>query len=709
MKNKMTRNWMLAGIIALGFCGTGCLKDQTTYNQGNGGSGGSTTVIPGNDAIDAKLFEVVNMDLPGLEKAKAHYQAKEYYLAARELLGYYRNRTHIVNPDVNLISPSITVDQQKWADQALARNGYRFYVKNYFDPAVTTDQVPYSYKGANGIDWTLWPTKENEQRYQLHRHQWFLPQAYAYRVSSDETYVKAWIEVYSDWLAKNPRPEVDLDYTIDPSHQPEGFQNAGFAWRPLEVAVRVKDQCGLLLYFMHSTNFTPEWFSTFMVHFAEQVNHIVKNYSATSNQLITQAQSVTYAGVLFPELKDAATWVSSGSTVLSREIEAQFLPDGMSYELDLSYLIGSIEDFRSAMLVAQLNGMADRFPVSYVESMRKMTDVVMNLTYPNYTVPNMNDTRAAGLSKNVLMRNFTNYYNLFPENQELQWMATAGKGGTKPTHLTKAFANSGYYVLRNGWESSSTMMILQNGPQGEWHSQPDNGTFEIYINGRNFFPDSGVFSYAGDATANANRAKYAATKEHNTMTLNGKNLTGRAGALLKMETVGQTDVLVTENPSYAGLTHRRAVFFVDKTFFVLVDEGIGNATGVVNLNFNLLETSAKEPNAVLLDLDQFGAHTAFADKNNILVRSFVPTGTQAVAKPGFVSYNIGLSSDRMAYQLNYTKPAAQTARFITVILPCEEATVPVVSAEFMDEDHAPSGVTIRVTIDGKAYDLNYTL
>lgn len=48
------------------------------------------------------------------------------------------------------------------------------------------------------------------------------------------------------------------------------------------------------------------------------------------------------------------------------------------------------------------------------------------------------------------------------------------------------------------------------------------------------------------------------------------------GEFLKHETKGNTQILVTQNQIKAGLTHRRAVFFVDKEFFVLVDEGYGD-------------------------------------------------------------------------------------------------------------------------------------
>lgn len=30
-------------------------------------------------------------------------------------------------------------------------------------------------------------------------------------------------------------------------------------------------------------------------------------------------------------------------------------------------------------------------------------------------------------------------------------------------------------------------MVVKAGPKGEWHCQPDNGTFELWANGRNLF------------------------------------------------------------------------------------------------------------------------------------------------------------------------------------------------------------------------------
>lgn len=75
---------------------------------------------------------------------------------------------------------------------------------------------------------------------QLHRHQWFIPQAKVYRVSGDEKYIKSWIEVYSDWITQNPQPAEGPNTT---------------SWWQLQVATRLIDQVQLLEYFKHSDNF----------------------------------------------------------------------------------------------------------------------------------------------------------------------------------------------------------------------------------------------------------------------------------------------------------------------------------------------------------------------------------------------------------------------------------------------------------------------
>ena len=133
------KNIFFICICAL-FAFTGCTDDDDEL-LANGDT--NINLLPNpqpNGVINEKLFEVINLDYPGLEKVKEYYEANEYYYAAHELLKYYRNRSDVSNPNINLINPSITAFDQNIADQALE---HRFYVRNFKEKEENGKEVYY--------------------------------------------------------------------------------------------------------------------------------------------------------------------------------------------------------------------------------------------------------------------------------------------------------------------------------------------------------------------------------------------------------------------------------------------------------------------------------------------------------------------------------------------------------------------------------------
>ena len=535
-----------------------------------------------NDVVDPQVFEAINLNYPGLEKVKEFYEAGEHYYAANALLEYYRTRTNVTNPNLSLINVTISEAEQAKADYALV--DYRFHVNNFYEDKETLK--PYSVKQDGGINWEYSPKDaSDEYQKQLHRHQWFIPQAKAYRVSGDEKYIQSWIEVYKNWIENNPKPTTGPNTT---------------SWWQLQVSTRIGDQVQLLEYFKNSVNFTPEWLSTFLVEFAEQADFLVDYpYESGGNILISQANALATAGTLMPEFKNAEKWMNTGYQILSEEVQNQIMSDGWHKEMSLHYHIGIVADFYEAMKLAEANQLSSKLPSDFTEPLRKAAEVVMYFTYPNYfikgsdnVVPMFNDSWSR--TRNVLKNtNFKQYVEMFPDSEELKYMQTAGNGGTAqgrtPNNDMKLFDQAGYYVLRNGWTPASTVMILSNNKSNDAsnslsaysHNQPDNGTFELYHNGRNFFPDSGVCTYYTSGGDNDLRYWFRGIDKHNTLSIGKQNIKKAAGKLLKSEE-GATELVVFENQGYDNLKHRRAVFYVNKKFFVLVDEGIGNAEGTIN-------------------------------------------------------------------------------------------------------------------------------
>jgi len=679
-----------------------------------------------NDVVDPQVFEAINLNYPGLEKVKEFYEAGEHYYAANALLEYYRTRTNVTNPNLSLINVTISEAEQAKADYALV--DYRFHVNNFYEDKETLK--PYSVKQDGGINWEYSPKDaSDEYQKQLHRHQWFIPQAKAYRVSGDEKYIQSWIEVYKNWIENNPKPTTGPNTT---------------SWWQLQVSTRIGDQVQLLEYFKNSVNFTPEWLSTFLVEFAEQADFLVDYpYESGGNILISQANALATAGTLMPEFKNASTWATEGTQGLNESLDTQFNDDGVEYELDFSYHTAAISDFREIYLIAQANNKTNLLSPSYISKLKKATEFVMDMIYPNYTIDNFNDTRSASYSKSTLLNRLKEYSAMYPDNNELLWVATEGKNGSKPSYTTKAYSTSGYYMLRSGWDKDATMMILKNNynPTNQWHCQPDNGTFGLYRKDRNFFPDAGVFTY----NTGAARTKYASTVNHNTMTIMSKTIgvakpTGQGGVMegkmIKLETKNNVDILVTENQQSDDITHRRTVFFVNQKFFVIVDEGYGASTlgTKTNINFHLLSDKDtpsvfdKNLQTSVNNNKYYQAYTNFAS-NNIFAGTFTETSQDLTAKAlsttdvtNVVSTNTDKEDGpiRLGYQITLRQPKItpieiSATRYITILCPFENDTEREelkVDAKFTDNEDGTAGtfhsegVSIQVTVKGTVYDLS---
>lgn len=524
-----------------------------------------------------EAFGLLNLDYPGLEKVKAAYDRQQWDEAAKALLDYYRQRTGIGHPDIDMQNIKISKEEQKWADDALE---HTFFVHKGYQP---------SYNYGKDINWQYWPVQDNELRWQLHRHKWFTPMGKAYRISGDEKYAKEWAYQYMDWIKKNPLTEVEKEeYELVSAGEVKGnAENVRFAWRPLEVSNRLQDQTLQFLLFVSSKAFTPEFLTEFLINYHRHALHILGNYSDQGNHLLFEAQRMVYAGAFFPEFKEAGEWRKSGISILNREIKKQVYPDGGQYELDPHYHLAAINIFCKALRMADVNGFRQEFPTGYVNTVKSMIEFYANICFPDYSNPCFSDAKLGDRPAEI--RNYQDWLKLFPDCEWIRYYATEGREGAPLPNLSHGAQTSGFFTFRNGWKQDATVMVVKAGPKGEWHCQPDNGTFEFWFNGRNLFPDSGSYVYAGDDEVMKLRNWFRRTSSHNTLTLDGKNLQTTQSVTKLWKPEGNEQILVTENPHYDGLKHRRSVFFVDQSYFVIVDEAVGNAQGVVNLNYHCVK------------------------------------------------------------------------------------------------------------------------
>lgn len=733
----------------------------------------------GDGIVNLAVFEVLNLDYPGLEKVKAHYETAktmaatladdgdvtdadeekirlEYYSAAAEVLEYYKNRIGIIHPDV-LINPDYSAADKNMADQATRAGGYRFYVKNCSEDEGTDsglgDDLFYSFLGDKTINWEVVPdpVKDYQEWYsQKHRFQWMLPQAKVFAATKNEVYAEEWMTIVESWwntyyerlweTGEDGKPVEGENGRYVYKTFGSGSSGSAIPWTGLQPAERLQVLISSFLYYIRSKSITPEFVSDFVVFLYDHMGNMLANpwYEEGSNIQLARQQSMLYAGIFLPEMKGADRWLETFSGKISDQLVGQFHVDGVHNEFDLSYHNGVVAGFINISKVAKLNNLLDKFPADYSAYLYNSCRFLQDMVYPNYTSEGFNDTRPANLKGNVILKNLREYNLMFPENGDFEYMATNRKYGSPLSSDLRAYKASGYYIFRTGWKASDMVLIHKNcnDPKKFWHNQPDNGTISLYRNGRRFMPDAGVSSYgsgggSGQTWLNTIRNTFASTGIHSTMNVNQANVERRAGQCLVSGTMPDNptvEYLVTENPSYSSLTHRRSIFFVNKEFFVIVDEGYGDAAvNNVEVAFMLSDT-AKGDEIVYSSKNvfPFTAHTVYSDNNNMCYKSFISGGMENVRvanNNGYYLNNVVENEEkyneerirRGMYRMTVDKPAGKAARFITVITPLSTAdafdnlNVDAAFTDNTDGTFNPSGLSLRVTVNDDSYNLNYTL
>jgi len=624
--------------------------------------------------ISQASFDVIDLNYPGLEKVKQFVRSAKYYDAAAELLDYYQKKRAGKDPDFsNAEHPAdvhqpIDKDVKQLADSALLHKFKPHTGYGYFDYG-------------NNINWQYWPVKDNEVRWQLHRVKWWQAMALVYYATKDEQYAKEWMYQFSDWARKNP-----LGLSKD---------NDTFAWRPLEISDRIQNLVPTMNIFLKSPNMTPAFLMEFLNSYHQQANHLNNNYAEKGNHRLFEAQRVLFAGVSFPEFKNAGNWRKSGIEILNAEMVKQVYPDGMHFELSPIYHVAAIDIFLKAYSSAMTAGLEKEFPESYKKTVENMIMANINITFPDYNAPMFGD--AWIINKNQRIKQYKNWSKVFPQNDAIRYFATEGKEGKVPDYLSKGLTTSGFYTFRNGWTSPSTIMVLKASPPGEFHAHPDNGTFELWVNGRDFTPDAGVYVYSGDAEIQALRNWYRQTRIHQTLTLNNENMLITKATLHKFSTSKDLDVLSYSNPSYKELEHRRSVLFIDQKYFLIIDNAIGSAKGKLDVHFTL-----KEDSDAKYDTTKNIITTNYADGNNLLIQNLNTDKINLYPEEGKVSYEYRKEFPRPAFAFEKEKNNDATQTFVTMLYPFNGNKCPQIELkQNKGNDFNKGKINITVVIDGK--------
>ena len=587
---------------------------------------------PAGDVQD--VFALLDLDRPGLEEVKARCDSGQWEKASGALLEYYRTRSGVYIPGEESREASDMDFLQ--ADDAL---NHTFHV---------LEDTVWNY--GKDINWEYWPVKDVEMRVQLHRQGWWTSLGKVYCTTGKEKYAREYVAEFRDWVKKNPYKPfgTDQDGTVSSGAIGIDAPNECFAWRPLEVGIRLLRWSRQFSLFMDSKSFTPEFLMEFLRSYHENASVLMHSFSPAGNHLIHQSSGILRAGICFPEFKDAESWIKAGVDNLNEEITRQSYPDGCHFELDPGYHIGFVESYDEAIQVAVKNGRKDLFPPECMDRLVRMINYYLDYCYPDGTHPCFSDARRRD---DLPDKELLDHFGIVP-----------------PAYKSSGHPETGFYCFRNGWTDDSIIMPVKATERGMWHAQPDFGTFELWAYGKILMPDAGAYTYSGDDEIERQRAYFKATARHNALTLDDRDYDDPHPKVIEWTPEGRVQRLTVQHEAYEGLTRRRSIEFVDEKYFVVTDIVRGPASGRLTLRNGLGAGSVEETAP--------GKYIYRDGDAGLRIEVSGPEGSGVRLDQDWFSEAMHEKSLRPVIRLDVTRaPGSGEQRFVTTIQPLKARPV----------------------------------
>ena len=543
------------------------------------------------------------------------------------------------------------------------------------------------------FDWEWDPRGDIEWVASVYRFYWAAPLVSAYEATRDEKYARAFVEMTQDWIAKHPledRHRVHPVYTYW----------KGYVWLDIQTGIRATNLCKAFRVMVHGETFTPEFLGVFL---ASMYDHQVKTEALpmgrVHNKAIFEQRGFINIAYTFQEFKECKRWMELAFQRARENFLAQTTADGVQREWSYGYHNGVLND--AVEIQGRMESLGISVPEDYQDRIRKMYDYIFAVATPDLGAPMFGD--GSRPLKETEDRSRWPLYSALMGGTELlgdeKYEARAKLDRKRlPGQKSYAFCEAGMYVMRNDWGPDQVHLGLHCSPLAiSAHDQPDNGTFELYAYGRWLMPDTGFYVYGQD---NPDREWHRQTRVHQTLTLDGKD-SRDAGRQLLWHSSDRLDALVVENESYEGLVHRRSVWFVDRKFFVLLDEAVGKAEGELDLHFQFA------PGPVRFDAKKKQARTEFEDAN-VLVWTPPNAEVELVEEEGWFAWKYGSRKSRKAFC--YRHKSGAPAVFLTVLAPYPGTEAPEVSAKLVDGfEVGADRASLEVEAFGKRWEIGRDL
>lgn len=427
--------------------------------------------------------------------------------------------------------------------------------------------------------------------WELNRHQYFANFGRAYILTGDESFARAFVAQLNSWMDANP-PKSGINWASS-----------------LEVAFRAIAWLWAFYFFKDSPSLDAGTFARalkFLYVHARHLETYLSTYFSPNTHLTGEALGLFYIGALLPEFRRASQWRARGERILIGELARHVQPDGVYFEQSSYYHRYTADFYTHYVLLKQAN--RETVSDEIKAKLNSLFEHLMTITQPDGRTPfygdddggrlikldgrEPTDFRAALINGAIIYGRGDFKFVAGEASEENLWLH--GARGLRefenieaqpPSQLSRAFSDSGYFVMRDGWKQSGNYMLVDCGAHGTAncaHAHADALSFVMSAGGQAALVDAGTYTYT---KSKSERDYFRSSHAHNTLTIDGESSSVPERAFqwshiaeAKVEswiTHRKFDFFAGEQNGFMRLENpamqRRAILFLKNDYFILRD------------------------------------------------------------------------------------------------------------------------------------------
>ncbi len=612
------------------------------------------------DKTYEEQFNKLNLDYPPLAKVKAAVQAKDWDTAAKELVAHFESRPDLVDPNRKKPGSSPRPDF-RLAD-----------IEPVLDMTIKdADGNPVSL-GPNWNHLRWWPTRGGIGLTRSGIRKDF---AAGYTNTGDERWAKGWNDMLKAVFIDLPSPlksgALPPDIKETPPVLPGGIAG-GSMWAGLSIGARMGHGFAYYAQFVDSPNFTWDVRAAFIMNLVDMAE-VLAVEKGGGNWATQMTDSLFDFGRTYPEFRRSKEFFQIGYDGLIQNMRDTLSPDGPIGE---SSGYQGLVHGRYVKVPQDARNLGLPFPEDVYKQIELALQFHMYTSTPDGHMPSFGDGNPDISSRDLLEEGAKEF-----KRDDMLWVATNGKQGTKPAHTSFEFPYSKYYVMRSDWSPNARYLCLKNGGYTA-HGHRDSLGFVLWAGGNQLLMDPGVYIYG---TPEAIRM--GGTASHCSITVDGQNLQNGGGP--NRFFIGDSaDLLYAEGPSYDGLPDSirpvRRIAFLKPDYWVFSDVVRGQGEHQVESHFHYASKDAGLAGGTAVTTYEKGANLAIIPAEPKRVSSELVDGDVAGQRerltPAYIlkqsaRARLPFRMDNVLYPFSGTTPAARVTA-----LPVTEGAGPEASA-----------------------------